>query len=505
MPFLLPRTASVLAAGFLLTGPSAPVVTSASSPTGSLAGSTAASCLAHWTAGQLRLPGSSLPAGLNSKITSVAALSPTDVWALITRTNSHGNNVSAVYHYTGTERYESAGLAGNERSFAAQWIVARSDTNVWVVGSARGALQAWQYNGSRWSDHPPARYSYAAIDTAALDSDGTLYLGGRNARTRKGVILSYDGSRWADLSPANPPSDYEALAVTATGTLIAAGGGRNDGTLQEKSGATWLTVSLSAHVNAISKVSVAPDGSVYGVGSVFGGQLVFIRQPPGSRSASILDPATGSATSFTTDAVALGLDVWALGEDEPHGGWHHSWITHDERDFFAAGRRISQVAAPRSGQTCWSAAASRTGVFIRSLPSSSWCARCGCDGSLSARRGGARQPGCSCSGLSGWQDYPGAPSHWRGFPSGTWPIQGYLPAGGSSLRGHSPPAGSGLKTHLPAVISPPQPARSGIPPRVPRIRSAFHLATSLSTERQARSARSPAGALGLRRATPVGC
>src|SRR5579862_8435240 len=215
MPFLLPRTASVLAAGFLLTGPSAPAVTSASSPTGSLAASSAASCLAHWTGDQLRVPGSSLPAGLNSKITSIAALSPTDVWALITRTNSHGNNVSAVYHYTGTERYESVNLADNERSFVPQWIVARSDTNVWVVGSAHGALQAWQYNGSRWSDHPPARYSYAAIGTAALDSDGTLYLAGNNRRTGKGIILSYNGSRWTDLSPANPPSDYDALAVTA--------------------------------------------------------------------------------------------------------------------------------------------------------------------------------------------------------------------------------------------------------------------------------------------------
>jgi len=505
MPFLLPRTASVLAAGFLLTGPSAPAVTSASSLTGSLAASTAASCLAHWTADQLRVPGSSLPAGLNSKITSVAALSPTDVWALITRTNSHGNNVSAVYHYTGTERYESANLADNERSFAAQWIVARSDTNVWVVGSAHGALQAWQYNGSRWSDHPPSRYSYAGIGTAALDSHGTLYLAGNNRRTGKGIILSYNGSRWTDLSPANPPSDYKALAVTAGGTLIAAGGGRNDGTLQEKSGATWITVSLSAHVNSISKVSVAPDGSVYGVGSVFGGQPVFIRQPPGSRSATVLNPATGSATSFTTDVVALGLDVWALGEDEPHGGWHHSWTTHNDSGFFAAGRRIFQVATPRSEQTCWSAAASRTGVFVRSLPSSSWCARCGCDGSPSARSGSARQPGCGCSGLSGWRDYPGAPSRWRGFPSGTWPIQGYLPAGGPSLRGRSPAAGSSLKGHSPALTSPRQPARSGVPPLVPRIRSAFHLATSLSTERQARSARSPAGASGLRRATPVRC
>lgn len=440
MPSLLPRTASVLAVGFLLAGPSAPAV-SASSPTGSLGASTAASCLAHWTRDQLRVPAASLPAGLNSQITSVAAVSPTDVWMLINRTNNHGNNVSAVYHYVGTERREAVNLADNERSFVAQWIVARSDTDVWVIGSARGALQAWQYDGSSWTDHPPARYSYARIATAALDSNGTLYLAGNNTHTRKGIILSYDGSRWTDLSPANPPLDYEALAVTADGTLIAAGGGRNDGTLQERSGATWVTVSLSAPVSAISKVSVAPGGTVYGVGTVAGDQLVFIRQPPGSRSATVLDPsAAGTATTSTTGMVALGLEVWLIGEDEPHGGWHHSWITHDDSGFVAAGRRISQMATPRSGQPCWSAAASRTGAYIRSLQSSSWCVRCGCDASQSPRRGSARQPGCGCSGPSGWRE---------GL-SATWPVQGYPPSAGSSPKGHSPAPASRLRRATPA-------------------------------------------------------
>lgn len=443
MPFLLPRTASVLAAGFLLSGSSAPVATSASSAAGSLPASRAAPCPAHWPGDQLRFRATSLPAGLNSQITSVAALSPTDVWTVITRTDNHGSTVSAVYHYIGTDRQEPANLADNERSFAAKWIVARSDTNVWVIGTAHGALQAWQYNGSRWTDHPPARYSYAGIDTAALDGNGTLYLAGNNRHTGKGIILSYDGSRWTDLSPANPPPDYKALAVTAGGTLIAAGGGggRNDGTLQEKSGATWITVSLSAHVNAISKVSVTPGGTVYGVGSVAGGQLVFIKQPPGSRSATVLNPAAGPATTFTAGVVALGLDVWLLGEDEPHDRWHHSWMTHDESGFFAAGRRIAQVAGSRSDQTCWSAAASsRTGVFIRSLPGSSWCARFGREASQSHRHGSARQPDCGCSGPSGW----------RGDLGGTWPIQGYPPPARSNRKGHSPAAISPHQLTLPA-------------------------------------------------------
>jgi hypothetical protein len=484
MPFLLTRTASVLAAGFLLTGPSAPALTSASSPAGSLAASKVAPCPAHWTGDQFRFPAAALPAGLNSQIASVAALSPTDVWMLITRTDKHGNTVSTVYHYVGTGRRESTGLAENERSFGAKWIVARSDTNVWVIGSARGALQAWQYDGSSWTDHPPARYPYAGIDTAALDRNGVLYLAGNNRNTHKGIILSYGRSQWADVSPASPPHNYGALAVTDGGVLIAGGGGRNDGTLQERSGATWITVSLSAPVKAISRVSVAPDGTVYGVGSVAGDQPVFIRQAPGSRSATILDPPTaGPHTTFRTSVVALGLDVWLLGEDEPHQGWHHSWITHDDSGFITAERRISQVTGHRSDQSCWLTAASRTGVFIRALPGSSWCARC-CDAGQSLRHGGARQLGCSCHGRSRWGADLGA----------TWPIQSFPGQARSSLKGHSPKA-----------VSPRQPARSGTLPLVPAIRAVHRLRSPVSAELQARLAPSSASASRLRRAAPAGC
>jgi len=381
MPFLFPRTASVLAAGFLLTGPSAPSRTSASSDTGSLAASRAAPCPAHWTANQYKSSQAQPPAGLNSQIMSIAALSPTDVWMLITRTDKHKSNISEVYHLAGTQRRESVDLDDIEKSFAAKWIVARSDTDVWVIGSAHGALEAWQYNGSSWTDHPPARYSYVGIDAAALGSNGILYLAGNNRHTHTGVILGWDGARWTAVSPPSPPYDYQALAVTAEGKLIAAGGGRDDGALQERSGTRWTTASLSAPVNAITRISVAPGGIVYGVGSATGNRPVLIKQPPGSLSASVTDaPAAEQPVTFANKtSAALGMEVWLLGEDEPHDWWHHHWITHDDSGFMAAIRRISQVAnrlsstALRSDQPCWPGVTPRTEIAIRTLPGDSRC------------------------------------------------------------------------------------------------------------------------------------
>jgi hypothetical protein len=397
MPFLLLRTASVLATGFLLAGPSAPPAASAGSAISGLPAATAAPCPTHWAANQFSVPSGLSPAGFDSQIMSIATLSPSDVWMLIKGTDKHGNNISAVYHRTGSVWRESANLAGNDGAFGAEWIVARSDTDVWVVGSSHWIPKAWNYDGSSWTDHPPTRYSHATINAAALGSDGTLYLGGSNRNTHKGIILGYDGSRWTNLSPVNPPRQYKALTVGADGTLIAAGGGQNDGTLQERSGTAWTTISLSAPVNSITKVSVGPDGTVYGVGSVAGEPLL-IKQPRGSRSASVLNPsAMGTTSTFTNEAgvVALGLDVWLLGEGEPHSGWHHPWFTYDG-GFGGRGRRWSHAAIgsssgdPRSDRPCWS-----TGS--QSLPGSSLCGRHGSRyHHHHHHHGGGRRSGCRC-------------------------------------------------------------------------------------------------------------
>jgi hypothetical protein len=401
MPFLLLRTVSVLATGFLLAGPSASSPGNAGSALGRQPAAAVTPCPAHWGGGQQRVPSGLSPAGSDSQIMSIATLSPSDVWMLIKGTDNNGNNVSAVYHRAGSEWRESANLAGNDATFGSQWIVARSDTDVWVIGSARRALKTWHYDGSRWTDHPPTRYSFAAINAVALGTNGVLYLAGSIGNIRKGIILGYDGARWVNLAPANRPQVYKALAVTADGTLIAAGGGRNDGTLQERSGITWTTVSLSAPVTSITSVSVAPGGTVYGAGVAAGDQPVLIEQRVGSRSATVVGASAvdpGTTSTHKTRVAALGLDVWLLGVGEPHAGWHHPWFIYDDSEFSEAWHRFSRPgiglagADPRSGRPCWSTAVPRALLDSESP-------RGRCHGGRSHHRG-VRRSGCRCPGES---------------------------------------------------------------------------------------------------------
>jgi hypothetical protein len=323
MPFMLMRTAAVLAAGFLITGPSHAAQGAAliGGATGGPTAITPGQCPAHWTADDLPIPPPPV-VGTGAGIQSVAALSATDAFALLA-----GYQESDVYHFTHGSWQKLANLNSNDISFSAMTIVAKSDTDVWVAGTSETATyvpEAWHFDGSTWTDHAATLASQALISAAALGSNGVLYVVGGSLGPNgpnRGIVWAYSGSAWSDLTPANPRFQYDTVAVTADGTLVV---GASSGLLQERSGSAWTTVRLSAPVTAVTGVSVSPDGTIFAAGAGAGNQPVLIEQRPGSQSAAVLDvPAASPATSTTTEVgiVAVGRDdVWLMGQG--------AWITH---------------------------------------------------------------------------------------------------------------------------------------------------------------------------------
>lgn len=342
MPFMLMRTAAVLAAGFLLAGPSHAAQATARTG-GATPASTAATgqCPAHWTTDDPPIP----PPPDGFPIQSMAALSATDAFALLAG--------SYVYHFTHGAWQKLVNLPGN---FSAVPIVAKSDTDVWVAGTSgvadmSGSVdyvpEAWHFDGATWTEHKATLSPEAEILAAALGSNGVLYVVGSiigpNGPNR-GLVWAYDDSGWSDLTPPSPRYRYNAVAVAPDGTLVV---GASNGLLQERSGTTWTTVRLSAPVTAVTAVTVSPDGAVYAVGAAAGNQPVLIEQRPGSQSAAVLDaPTMPSAPSSTTEigVVAAGQgDVWLLGQgptSEPPYGSPVPWITHFD------GRRFIVAATP---------------------------------------------------------------------------------------------------------------------------------------------------------------
>ncbi len=349
MPFMMMRAAAVLAAGFLISGPSyaAPGAARTGGATGGPTAVTPGQCPAHWTADDVPIP--PLPASAYGSIQSVAALSATDAFALV-----DSNLGSDVYHLTHGAWQKLVNLNGNDPDFSAVTIVAKSDTDVWVAMTSKTATatyvpEAWHFDGSTWTDHPATLSPQAEMSAAALGSNGVLYVVGSTfgpSGPNRGLVWAYDGSGWSDLTPANPRYRYDAVAATADGTLVV---GAINGLLQERSGTTWTTVRLSAPVTAVTGISASPDGTVYATGAAAGNQPVLIEQRPESKSAAVLDaPAVPSAGSITTETavVAVGQgDVWLLGQGpfiQPTNGnyVHVPWITHFD------GRRFAVATTP---------------------------------------------------------------------------------------------------------------------------------------------------------------
>jgi hypothetical protein len=340
MPFML-RAAAVLAAGFLMAGPShaAPGTARTGGATGGAPAIPPSQCPAHWTADDLPVPPPPASA-YGGSIQSVATLSATDAFALVATYQGYD-----VYHFTHGAWQKLVSLNGYDPDFSAVTIVAKSDTDVWVAMTSKTAAaayvpEAWHFDGSTWTDHPATLSPQAEILAAALGSDGVLYVVGSRLGADgpdRGIVWAYDGAGWSDLTPPNPRYQYGTVAVTADGTLVV---GAVDGLLQERSGTTWTTVRLSAPVSAVAGISASHDGTVYAAGAAPGNQPVLIEQRPGSQSAAVLDPPAGSFTA-EKGVVAVGPgDVWLLGQGViggPANGGDVPWIIHfDGRRFVVA-------------------------------------------------------------------------------------------------------------------------------------------------------------------------
>lgn len=337
MPFLLMRTASVLAAGFLLAGASHAAAASAAGG-GTIAGTSATSgyCPAYWTADHLPVPPLPSPARPGTQVLSVAVLRTADVWVLLGR---GGNDY--VYHLNGGKWKESAYLNASDINFTGQSIVAGSDTDVWVAGENDSSGEDWHYNGSTWTElAAPVQPNTA--QAAALDSSGILYVAGTNTHGFTGV-WSYNGAQWTDLAQPVPRSEGDnAIALTQGGTLVVGTDGyssRPAPVLQERTGTGWTTISVPS-VTFVSGITVVPGGTVYAVGGESGNQAVLIKQAPGSPSATVVGvPATDSATAHQlTGVIVTGPDdLWLLGNYQLPGGGSRPWITHfDGTNFLAA-------------------------------------------------------------------------------------------------------------------------------------------------------------------------
>jgi hypothetical protein len=159
----------------------------------------------HWNGKQWRAW--RLPAGLDGFIVAAAASSPSNVWAV-------GEGYALRWNGVRWTVAKSWGQASGITSVAA---ISRSD--VWVFGSSsfsgEPSVGAWHYNGRAWARTGGMA---GAIYRASAVSPGNIWA--ITVSPRGGSVLHYDGSAWSKVSAAE-----SALANTQLNDVLAASAG----------------------------------------------------------------------------------------------------------------------------------------------------------------------------------------------------------------------------------------------------------------------------------------
>ncbi len=283
--------------------------------------------------------------GGSGALSSVAAVSSQDVWAV---------GSSLIEHWNGTTWSIAPAPTSNGRSVNLSSVVALSATNVWAVGVWNDSpqLAAVRWDGTAWRvtaiPTPPGSDMTVQLAAAArVPGTNRLWAVGftydTTAEVSHPLIMQWDGSAWqfASLTLPNDQNWGELRSVVAlsatnawvVGTATQAGQSRT--LIAHWDGASWkveptpdmLVVEVKG-VAAVSANDVRAVGS-YVVNYATGEVRPLIEQWDGSTWQTLEGPMPQGASSGYLNAIATdgAGGYWAVGSSSTtQGGRSHPFI-----------------------------------------------------------------------------------------------------------------------------------------------------------------------------------
>jgi hypothetical protein len=222
----------------------------------------------HWNGA--RWSGVSIPGGSGYASALVAASSASNVWILGTDVNGSLNQ--KFFRYDGTRWHTIATPEGNLSTLAVL-----SPTDVWASGqiSCTGkacVTDVWQWNGSKWLAHPIGTTAYNIAGTAATGI-WVAGINGVNQATGEGLVAAYrwTGTRWFPVVMPHPEmSGWVGIAIGSASAIWIEGwrGTSSQVLTLQWTGRTWQHVISAAAMNA------SPDPVADGSGGVWMGPWV---------------------------------------------------------------------------------------------------------------------------------------------------------------------------------------------------------------------------------------
>lgn len=286
----------------------------------------------HWDGTAWSIRGSaSLPAKDDTRLHALAVLSASNIWAVGQETTSTSTQ-SLIEHWNGARWAVVPSPAGEPAGSVLLAVAAVSPSDLWAVGHATGEgsgtlIEHW--NGTAWSVVSSPSLSDTGtgyLTGVAALSAGNVWAVGRDQRHPVPVIEHWNGTSWSVVS--QPVSGFDSalnsVSAITSGDIWAVGEQNLNQTVTEHwNGEKWAlvpspSVTAGNAQDTLSGVTAVSPGDVWAVGSSLTGGVTghtLAEQWNGTQWQVVpaTDPAAGSNQLNSVAGTTAGQPLWAVG------------------------------------------------------------------------------------------------------------------------------------------------------------------------------------------------
>ena len=303
--------------------------------------------------------------GVPDGLSSVAAVSANDVWAVGTSGTQSSNGLTVIEHWNGTQwSVVTSPNPGTEyNTLTGVAVVSASD--VWAVGwqASMGVAQTLteHWNGKQWSvvsSPDPGAMGDQLFGVTAVSATDVWAVGSVQNNTATGPVVQtlieqWNGTRWSVVKSPNlssQTSGFSGVAATSATGILAVGYSVNSSnvwqTLTEQwNGKQWSVVSSpspGSQINYLSGVTATSATNAWAVG--YADNQTLTEHWNGTQWSVVTSSGPGSVSnSLVAVAVISANNVWSVGYYQGS-----DYVSHTLTERWN-GTRWSVVSSPSPG------------------------------------------------------------------------------------------------------------------------------------------------------------
>lgn len=275
----------------------------------------------------------------NTILNGVAAISTSDTWAVGYDYPSTGGGKTLAEHWNGSAWSIVASPSPGSNFDDLSSVAAISTKNVWAVGLLVNSSSVEQtlvehWNGTAWSVIPSPNvasssstlFGVSAISASNIWAVGFSFSSGNPQKT---LVEHWNGSKWkivARPSPGTAGNNLSSVVALNTNNVWAVGSTNNTGgysqtLIEHWNGSAWSIVSspnIGTESNNLTGITAVSKNDLWTVGSYTDADMglseTLIEQWNGATWSVVASPNPGVGMNYLTSVSAVSANkIWAVG------------------------------------------------------------------------------------------------------------------------------------------------------------------------------------------------